>query len=114
MWAVDVNRRALDLCRQNAAAAGLTNITVVEPDEVPSDLAVDLIWSNPPIRIGKPALHALLTTWLGRLRPDGRAVLVVQKHLGSDSLQAWLSAEGWATTRLGSRAGYRLLQVASR
>jgi 16S rRNA (guanine1207-N2)-methyltransferase len=114
VWAVDVNRRALDLCRQNAAAAGLTNIIVVEPDEVPPDLVVDLIWSNPPIRIGKPALHALLTTWLGRLRPGGQAVLVVQKHLGSDSLQAWLSSEGWATARLGSRAGYRLLQVASR
>lgn len=114
VWAVDVNRRALDLCRQNAASAGLTNVTAVEPDGVPDDLAVDLIWSNPPIRIGKPALHALLTTWLHRLRPDGRAVLVVQKHLGSDSLQAWLMAEGWDATRLGSRAGYRLLQVTPR
>ena len=81
---------------------------------MPDDLAVDLIWSNPPIRIGKPALHALLTTWLQRLRPDGRAVLVVQKHLGSDSLQAWLTAEGWDATRLGSRAGHRLLQVTPR
>jgi 16S rRNA (guanine1207-N2)-methyltransferase len=114
VWAVDVNRRALDLCRQNAAAAGLTNVTAVEPDAVPDDLAVDLIWSNPPIRIGKPALHALLTTWLQRLRPAGRAVLVVQKHLGSDSLQAWLTAEGWDATRLGSRSGYRLLQVTPR
>jgi 16S rRNA (guanine1207-N2)-methyltransferase len=111
VWAVDVNRRALDLCRQNAARAGLTNVKATEPDEVPDGLSIDLLWSNPPIRIGKAALHELLTRWLGRLSPRGTAVLVVQKHLGADSLGAWLQREGWAVTRLGSRAGYRLLQV---
>jgi 16S rRNA G1207 methylase RsmC len=111
VWAVDVNERALDLCRANAAALGLANVSVAHVDAVPSDLSVDLLWSNPPIRIGKAALHALLATWLGRLTDDGTAVLVVQKHLGADSLQAWLSEEGWRATRLGSRAGYRLLEV---
>lgn len=111
VWAVDVNRRALELCRQNAARAGLTNVTVIEPAEVPDGLIVDLLWSNPPIRIGKAALHELLTSWLTRLSPDGQAVLVVQKHLGADSLRTWLEGEGWAVTRVGSRAGYRLLQV---
>lgn len=114
VWAIDVNRRALELCRQNAARAGLTNLKAVEPGDVPDGLVVDLVWSNPPIRIGKAALHELLTRWLGRLSPQGTAVLVVQKHLGADSLSAWLEREGWTTTRLGSRAGYRLLQVAHR
>jgi 16S rRNA (guanine1207-N2)-methyltransferase len=41
----------------------------------------------------------------------GRAVLVVQKHLGADSLQRWLAEEGWDVRRLGSRTGYRLLEV---
>jgi 16S rRNA (guanine1207-N2)-methyltransferase len=111
VWALDVNQRALDLCRANAAAHDLGNVTVVHVDDVPPDLVVDLLWSNPPIRIGKPALHALLATWLGRLAPRGSAVLVVQKHLGADSLQAWLQAEGWTATRIGSRGGYRLLEV---
>lgn len=114
VWAVDVNRRALDLCRANAERAGLPNVRAVTPDEVPDDLAVDLIWSNPPIRVGKAELHDLLTRWLGRLREGGRAVLVVQKHLGSDSLQRWLQEQGWPTERLGSRAGYRLLEVVRR
>ena len=39
-----------------------------------------MLWSNPPIRIGKAALHALLPRWLTRLAPDGAAVLVVQKQ----------------------------------
>jgi len=111
VWAVDVNRRALDLCRTNAEALGLANVTTVPPDEVPLDLAVDLIWSNPPIRIGKAALHELLLTWLGRLAPDGRAVLVVHKHLGSDSLQRWFETVGWSAERLAARDGNRLLEV---
>ncbi len=108
--AVDVNARALSLCRDNATRLGLTNITVAHPDEVASDLAVDLIWSNPPIRVGKSALHAILAAWLGRLTPDGSAVLVVQRHLGADSLDQWLRSNGWATRRLAARAGYRLIE----
>lgn len=112
VWAVDTNARAVALCAANAAALGLTNVHAVEAGAVPAHLAVDLLWSNPPIRIGKPALHHLLTTWMARLAPGGRAVLVVQKHLGADSLQRWLGDQGWPTERIGSRAGYRLLQVA--
>jgi len=111
VWALDVNQRALALCRHNATTLGLGNVRVAAVDEAPADLTVDLLWSNPPIRIGKTALHHLLATWLDRLSADGRAVLVVQKHLGADSLQRWLHGEGWATQRLGSRMGYRLLQV---
>ena len=37
--------------------------------------------------MGKVVLHDLLRSWLGRLRPTtGSACLVVQKHLGADSL----------------------------
>jgi 16S rRNA (guanine1207-N2)-methyltransferase len=111
VWAVDVNRRALALCRDNAITAGLTNVTTFEAEAVPTTPAIDLIWSNPPIRIGKDALHELLDGWLGRLAPDGTAVLVVHKHLGADSLQRWLEQGAWTTHRLGSRSGNRLLEV---
>ncbi len=111
VWAIDVNDRARDLCRRNADRNGLSNVRVCHPDEVPADVRFAAIWSNPAIRIGKPALHAMLLRWLQRMTDDGDAVLVVQKHLGSDSLQAWLSAQGFPTTRLNSSAGYRILQV---
>jgi 16S rRNA (guanine1207-N2)-methyltransferase len=113
VWAVDVNERARGLAAANALAAGVADrVRVVAPDEVPDDVRFEGIWSNPPIRIGKPALHSLLVQWLERLTPDGRAWLVVQKHLGSDSLQQWLSTVGWSASRLTSRAGYRVLEVA--
>jgi len=112
VWAVDVNERARDLCRSNAANAGLDGVRVVAPDEVPDDLSLAGLWSNPPIRIGKEALHELLNRWLGRLAPEGTAHLVVQRHLGADSLARWLDGVGWTTTRRGSRKGFRLLDVA--
>jgi 16S rRNA (guanine1207-N2)-methyltransferase len=111
VWAVEVNQRARELCALNADRAGAGNVRVAAPEEVPADVVVDVLWSNPPIRIGKAALHDLLAGWLARLTPDGTAVLVVQKHLGADSLTRWLIEQGHDTTRLGSRAGYRLLQV---
>jgi len=111
VWAVDVNRRALGLTASNAEAAGCDNVRAVEPDEVPGDVRFAAIWSNPPIRIGKAGLHELLATWLGRLAPGGQAVLVVQKHLGADSLARWLEEQGFLVTRLQSRMGYRLLAV---
>jgi 16S rRNA (guanine1207-N2)-methyltransferase len=106
-----VNRRALELCARNAGRAGLQNVRCAAPDDPAVPEAFGLIWSNPPIRIGKPALHDLLTTWLARLEPGGAAYLVVQRHLGSDSLQRWLEDTGWHAARIAARSGYRVLQV---
>jgi 16S rRNA (guanine1207-N2)-methyltransferase len=110
--AVDVNERALLLANENARALGLDSRFVAAlPEQIPSDMTFDEIWSNPPIRIGKVALHELLLTWLPRLRPDGRAVMVVGKSLGADSLQRWLGEQGWPTTRLASVKGFRVLET---
>jgi 16S rRNA G1207 methylase RsmC len=110
--AVDVNERALLLARDNARALGVgERYAAALPDEVDPAATYDEIWSNPPIRVGKEALHALLLTWLPRLVPGGRAVLVVGKNLGADSLQRWLGDQGWPTTRLASAKGFRVLEV---
>jgi 16S rRNA (guanine1207-N2)-methyltransferase len=113
VYAVDVNDRARQLCEANAHACGLDNVVVVAPDDVPPHITFAGIWSNPPIRIGKPALHALLLQWLERLAPGARASLVVQRHLGSDSLARWLVEEGYTVARRGSRRAYRILDIAS-
>ena len=105
---------ARELCQDNARRLGLDGIVVAEPTAVPAEVRFDLIVSNPPIRIGKSALHTLLADWLDRLEDTGRAELVVQKNLGSDSLARWLNERGWPTERLVSRAGYRVLIVRAR
>jgi len=115
VWAVDVNQRALLLARENAASLGVAaRVHVAEPGAVPEGLRFDEVWSNPPIRIGKQALHELLLTWLPRLAPGGRAVLVVGKNLGADSLQRWLEDQGFATGRIASAKGFRVLEVRPR
>lgn len=114
VWAVDVNERAVDLCARNAQAAGLSNVHARRPERVPEETRFAAIWSNPPIRIGKPALHELLTGWLSRLAPDGYAYLVVHRHLGSDSLHRWLERQGRPARRRASRSGYRVLEIEAR
>ena len=108
--AVDVNERALLLATDNAASLGVADrYTAATPDRLPP-ASYDEIWSNPPIRIGKQALHVLLLTWLPRLAPGGRAVMVVGKNLGADSLATWLGEQGYPTTRLASAKGFRVLE----
>ncbi|QYJ02597.1 methyltransferase [Nocardioides panacisoli] len=108
--AVDVNQRAVALAAENAERLGVADrFTARTPDAVDPAATYDEIWSNPPIRIGKPALHELLLTWLPRLAPGGRAVMVVGKNLGADSLQRWLTEQGHPTERLASAKGFRVL-----
>ena len=108
--AVDVNERALLLATDNAASLGVADrFVAATPDRLPP-ASYDEIWSNPPIRVGKQALHDLLLTWFARLAPEGRAVMVVGKNLGGDSLQTWLTVQGYPTTRLASAKGFRVLE----
>ena len=117
IYAVDVNERALDLTGINAKNAGLNNIhTYLVEDALKEDELkdIDLIWSNPPIRVGKDVLHNILLTWLPRLKVGGAAYLVVQKNLGSDSLITWLSktlGEDFSVEKYASSKGYRIIEV---
>lgn len=114
VWAVDVNERARQLTAMNARDNGMSNIAVRSPGDLDDALQFAAIWSNPPIRIGKEALHALLLAWLPRLAPGGHAELVVQRNLGADSLHRWLDAALPADStvdRSASSKGYRVLVV---
>jgi 16S rRNA (guanine1207-N2)-methyltransferase len=112
VWAVDVNTRALELTAINAEAAGVADrVHAVLPDDVPDDVVFDEIWSNPAIHIGKDELHKMLLRWLARLAPGGVAWFVVGKNLGGDSLQRWLTEQGYPCQRVGSAKGFRVLRA---
>jgi 16S rRNA (guanine1207-N2)-methyltransferase len=111
VWGVDVNVRALELCHRNVLSSGLANVRCRSAADPGLPDSYQLIWSNPPVRIGKQALHELLAAWLGRLAPAAAAYLVVQRNLGADSLQRWLADRGWQAGRIAARAGYRVLEV---
>ena len=123
VWALDVNERALELTALNAKRNGCANVRTVrtdadalpvDPNAIDPDMTFDAIWSNPPIRIGKEALHTLLMNWLPRLSRDGRAYLVVQRNLGADSLITWLAdelGEGYNVSKYHSAKGFRVIEV---
>ena len=118
VYGIDVNSRSLSLTEQNARTLGLHNVSVSTPDEIDPMLRFDTIWSNPPIRVGKEVLHNILLMWLPRLAPGGAAYLVVQKNLGSDSLQKWLDAQlterfgpEFSVSRYAMSKGFRILEV---
>ncbi len=117
IWGVDVNERALDMLRTNAASLGLSNINACTPEDVPEDVRFMSIRSNPPIRVGKDELHSMLTHWIPRLEAGSDAWLVVQRNLGSDSLHRWLEAtlpSEYSVLRAATNKGYRVLRVRRR
>ena len=116
VWAVDVNSRALDLTARNAAANGAAGVRTLKAEEAlaastETDTRFDVIWSNPPVRIGKDAMHEMLASWLGRLAPTGVAYLVVQRNLGADSLIGWLNGRGFRASKFASKKGFRIIEV---
>lgn len=126
VFAIDVNERALELTELNAKNAGLKHIHTSLVDDALKEENnskenntlefnnFDIIWSNPPIRVGKEILHNILLTWIPRLKVGGTAYLVVQKNLGSDSLITWLAenlGESYSVEKYASSKGYRVIEV---
>ena len=116
VWAVDVNSRAVDLTQRNAQSNGAKGVRALKAEEAlatsqESDTRFDVIWSNPPVRIGKDAMHEMLLAWLGRLAPTGVAYLVVQRNLGADSLITWLNGQGFQASKYASKKGFRIIEV---
>lgn len=113
VWGIDVNERARDLAAENARHLGLDSVRIAAPEAVPAELRFDEIRSNPPIRVGKAALHEILSAWLPRLAPGGTAYLVVAKHLGADSLQRWIGETfpDLAVDRFARDKGFHVLRA---
>lgn len=110
--AIDTNELALALTRENASRAGVADrVRTLLPEQADPSVRYDEIWSNPPIRIGKAALQEMLLHWLARLAPHGVARLVVSRNLGADSLQRWLTEQGYDCRRVASAKGFRVFQI---
>lgn len=114
IYAIDVNERALELTRRNAQRLKLANIHVSNPADVPADVTFDIIWSNPPIRVGKAELHSIMQHWIPRLVVGGIGYFVVAKHLGADSFEKWLRtefADSFDVFREDHYKGFRVVKV---
>lgn len=85
---IDVNSRALDLCRQNAIDNAVSN-SKIELSNIYESVSekYDAIISNPPIRAGKEVVHEILAGAFGHLNDGGHLTIVIQKKQGAPSAQ---------------------------
>ena len=113
VYGIDINQRSIEQSNLNAENLKLKNYWAMHARDLPADLRFSAIWSNPPIRVGKKVLHELMETYIPRLEPGGRAMLVVQKNLGADSFQRWLSTRfpDAEVMRVATDKGYRVISL---
>ena len=110
---VDVNDRALDLCRYNALHNGVIDqVNIFKSfcyDEVKkNDYA--LIVTNPPIRAGKQVVHTILEEAYDHLKEEGELYCVIQKKQGAKSAQKKMQEVFNNCTIVKKDKGYYILK----
>ena len=84
---IDINSRAVELAKENAASNDITNINVYESDrfEKVGNKKFAAILTNPPIRAGKSVVHEILEEGYRSLVAGGELWVVIQKKQGAPS-----------------------------
>ncbi|MGE5507567.1 MAG: class I SAM-dependent methyltransferase [Chitinophagales bacterium] len=108
----DINRRAVDLARENLARNGVRNAEVRQGDALApvAGEEFDLILTNPPVRAGKAVIHSMIEAAAQRLKAGGRFVAVVGNKQGADSYREKVRQVFGNATDLGKGGGYRVIQ----
>ena len=81
----DINARAVELARRNAAANGATARVVQGDGYAQAEGRYDAIVTNPPIRAGKAVIYALFDDARDHLAPGGALFIVIRKQQGAPS-----------------------------
>lgn len=84
---VDVNDRALDLCRQNLVANHIEAKVFQSNGYQNIKESYDVIVTNPPIRAGKKVVFDILDGSIHHLNQEGELWVVVQKKQGAPSIK---------------------------
>jgi 16S rRNA (guanine1207-N2)-methyltransferase len=109
---IDINERAVELAKLNAAANGVQHATFAQSDlfEAVNGKQFDVILSNPPIRAGKSVVYRLFEESKAHLKVGGSIWVVIQKKQGAPSAKAKLEeiyGED-AVIEVGKDKGYRI------
>ena len=84
---VDVNERAIQLSKENAALNKIENVKVYESDRLINvkEMNFAAILTNPPIRAGKQTVHDIFEQSYNHLVSNGELWVVIQKKQGAPS-----------------------------
>ena len=110
----DVNLRALDLSRENAAANG-AQVECVESEGFAAlgGKRFDAIITNPPIRAGKQVIYGLFVDAAKALNPGGALYLVIRKQQGAESCLAYLRTVYPRAEKLDRSGGFWVLKAST-
>ncbi|MDU4695985.1 MAG: class I SAM-dependent methyltransferase [Paenibacillus sp.] len=113
VWMIDVNSRAVELAKENAAANGVNNVSIVESDlfSALGDRSFDVVLTNPPIRAGKATVHAIFEGAYERLRAGGSLWVVIQKKQGAPSAKEKLESLFSKVEEVTKDKGYRIYKA---
>ena len=109
---VDVNRRALELCRFNAVRNGIT-AECLESDGMAEvmERTFDFIITNPPIRASKPVIYRMFADAASRLNPGGALYLVIRKQQGAESCMKYLKTLYAKVDKVDKSGGFWVLRA---
>jgi 16S rRNA (guanine1207-N2)-methyltransferase len=84
---IDINSRAVELSKENAASNAIANVKIYESDrfEKVASNHFAAILTNPPIRAGKSVVHEILEESYRSLVAGGELWVVIQKKQGAPS-----------------------------
>ncbi|NLK07471.1 MAG: class I SAM-dependent methyltransferase [Firmicutes bacterium] len=106
---VDVNRRAVDLTKENARLNGVVvDVRWGEDFQVVKERDFSLIAANPPIRAGKQVVYSLLVRAKQHLLPGGVLCVVIRTKQGAKSLKQHLIDNYARVKTIDKGGGYRV------
>ncbi len=107
----DVNSRAIQLAKENAALNQIGNVHVFESDVYAGVTKKDYaaVLTNPPIRAGKQVVHEILSGSYERLAPGGELWVVIQKKQGAASAAAKMEEVFGNVETAAKKKGYLIL-----
>lgn len=106
---VDVNKRAITLAKTNVLKNGIQAHVFYSDGFQEITQSYDLIVSNPPIRVGKKKLYALLEGAWHHLRDDGSFVFVINKKHGAESAINYVKKKYSSVEILGRKKGFLVI-----
>jgi len=108
---VDVNARAVQLAKENAATNGIGNVVIYESDVFANvqNASFAAVLTNPPIRAGKQVVHEIFEKSYEHLSSNGELWVVIQKKQGAPSAMEKMEALFGNVEVVAKKKGYFIL-----
>ena len=110
---IDINERAVELCKKNAQLNEVNNVTIIQSDiySAVANKRFDCILTNPPIRAGKSVVHRIFEEGYELLNENGEMWVVIQKKQGAPSALAKLEQIFAEVEEVTKDKGYRIFKA---